>query len=170
MSKFEFPINEMKRAVATVLLSVGVAAGYIAVMTGGEFSHAAKATEVIETTAVKDLPDRPTGGRRWRSSNAEQSLATLTYYGEPDHWGRNKGALEGAMSLFQMGGTFSSKELAGGRVHVTLDQDYLAAYLATPFLGGEEPISFAFDRGVGHPFIVAQVLTRTFAAEQLAQK
>ena len=74
------------------------------------------------------------------------------------------------MNLFQVGDTFSSKKLAGGTIQVTLSNDYLAAYLATPFLGGEEPISFALDSGVGHPFVVAQVLARTFAAEQLAQK
>ena len=46
----------------------------------------------------------------------------------------------------------------------------LAAYLAKPFLGGDEPIAFALDSGVGHSFVVAQVLTRAFAAERLAQK
>jgi hypothetical protein len=34
MSKFHFPISEIKRATATFLLSVGVATAYIAVMTG----------------------------------------------------------------------------------------------------------------------------------------
>ena len=67
----------------------------------------------------------------------ECSRATLTYFGEPDAWGRNRAALEGAMTLFQMGDSFSSKELAGGTATVTLNRDYLAAYLATPFLGGE---------------------------------
>ena len=93
-----------------------------------------------------------------------------SHFGESDHWSRNRAALEGAMNLFQVGDTFSSKKLAGGTIQVTLSNDYLAAYLATPFLGGEEPISFALDSGVGHPFVVAQVLARTFAAEQLAQK
>jgi hypothetical protein len=124
----------------------------------------------VEGSSIQlELPERPVGGRRWRSSNAEHSLATLTYFGEPDAWGRNRAALEGAMTLFQMGDSFSSKELAGGTATVTLNRDYLAAYLATPFLGGEMPTSFALESGVGHPFVVAQVLIRAFAAEQLAQ-
>ena len=53
---------------------------------------------------------------------------------------------------------------------MTLNQDYLTAYLATPFLGGDDPIAFALDNRVGHPFVVAQVLTRAFAADQFAQK
>ena len=73
------------------------------------------------------------------------------------------------MTLFQMGDTFSSKEIAGGKATVTLNRDYMSAYLATPFLGGEEPTSFALDHGVGQAFVVAQVLTRAFAAEQLGQ-
>jgi len=83
-SKFQFPISEMKRAAATVLLSVGVATAYVAVMTGGEFNPTAKATIWVESSVIsQDMPERPAGGRRWRSSNAEQSLPTLTYFGEP---------------------------------------------------------------------------------------
>lgn len=167
MSKFQFPINEMKRAAATTLLSVGVAACYIAVM-AGELNPAAQASVVAEAAVLQlDLPDRPKGGRRLRLSNAEQSLPTLTYFGEPDAWGRNKAELESAMTLFQSGRTISSKELAGGTVNVTVSEDYLPAYLAMPFLGGEV---FAPETGVGHPFVVSQVLTRAFAKEQLAQK
>ena len=65
------------------------------------------------------------------------------------------------------GDAFSSKELASGTVNVTVSDDYLTAYLAMPFLGGE---AFAPESGIGHPFVVTQVLTRTFAKEQLAQK
>jgi hypothetical protein len=170
MSKFHFPVSEIKRATATVLLSAGVAVAYIAVMTGGELNPTAQATTWVESSVTSlDVPERPAGGRRWRSSNAEQSLPTLTYFGEPDAWGRNRAALEGSMTLFQMGDTFSSKEIAGGTATVTLNRDHLAAHLATPFLGGETPTSFALDSGVGHAFVVAQVLTRAFAAEQLAQ-
>ena len=50
---------------------------------------------------------------------------------------------------------------------MTVSDDYLMAYLAMPFLGGE---AFAPESGVGHPFVVSQVLTRAFAQEQLAQK
>ena len=171
MSKFQFPINEVKRAAATALLSVGVAAAYIGVMAGDELNPAARASVTVETATLKqDLPHRPAGGRRFRSSNAEQSLPTLSYFGEADAWGRNKAALEGAMTLFQMGEPISSKELAGGAVSVTVSDDYLSAYLAMPFLGGDEPVAFAVDSGHGHPFVVTQVLTRAFAAEQLAQK
>jgi hypothetical protein len=171
MSKFQFPINEMKRAAATILLSAGVATAYIGVMAGTELDPAARVSLAVETGATDlNLPERPIGGRRWRSSNAEQSLPTLTYFGEPDHWGRNRARLEGAMTLFEMGGTFSSKEIAAGGVRMTLSNDYLAAYLATPFLGGDEPTAFALETGVGQPFVVAQVLIRAFAAEQLAQK
>lgn len=170
MSKFQFPISEIKRAAAAFLLSAGVATAYVAVMTGGNLNPEAKATTWVETSvAQQQLPDRPAGGRRLRLSNAEQSLATLTYFGEPDAWGRNRAALEGAMTLFQMDDSFLSTELAGGMATVTLNRDYLAAYLATPFLGGELPTSFALEIGVGHPFVVAQVLTRAFAKEQLAQ-
>src|SRR5262245_59261671 len=117
MSKFQFPISEMKRAAATFLLSAGVAAAYIAVMAGCEVGPPAQASVTVQTGAMQaELPDRPKGGRRWRSSNAEQSLPTLTYFGEQDPWGRNRAALEGAMTLFQMGSTFSSKELAGGAI------------------------------------------------------
>jgi hypothetical protein len=168
MSKFQFPINEMKRAAATTLLSVGVAASYIAVMAGDELNPTAQASVVAEAAVLQlDLPDRPPGGRRLRLSNAEQALPTLTYFGEPDTWGRNKAELEGAMTLFQLGGTIASKELASGTVNVTVSEDYLTAYLAMPFLGGEV---FAPESGVGHPFVVSQVLTRAFAKEQLAQK
>jgi hypothetical protein len=168
MSKFQFPINEVKRAAATTLLSFGVAAAYIAVMAGDELNPAARASVTVEAATLQQpLPHRPAGGRRLRLSNAEQSLPTLTYFGEPDAWGRNKAALESAMTLFQFGGTISSKELAGGTVNVTVSDDYLTAYLAMPFLGGEV---FAPESGVGHPFVVSQVLTRAFAAEQLAQK
>ena len=168
MSKFQFPINEIKRAAATALLSIGVAACYIAVMAGDQLNPAAQASVVAEAAVLQlDLPDRPTGGRRLRLSNAEQSLPTLTYFGEPDAWGRNKAELEGAMTLFQLGGTISSQELAGGTVNVTVSDDYLTAYLAMPFLDGEV---FAPETGVGHPFVVSQVLTRAFAKEQLAQK
>jgi hypothetical protein len=171
MSKFPFSISEMKRAAVTILLSAGVATTYIAVMTGGGLNPSAQATTWAESSVISpDVPERPAGGRRWRSSNAEQSLPTLTYFGEPDAWGRNRAALEGAMTLFQVGDTFSSKDLAGGTATVTLNRDYLAAYLATPFVGGEAPTSFALDSGMGHAFVVAQVLTRAFAAEQLAQK
>jgi hypothetical protein len=169
MSKFQFPINEVKRAAATIMLSVGVAAAYIAVMAGDEFDPKARASATIEA-AAQDLPERPAGNRRWRSSNAEQSLPTLTYFGEPDAWGRNRAELEGAMTLFQMGNTLSSMEFAGGTVSVTVSNDYLSAYLAMPFLGGDTSIAFTLDNGVGNPFVVAQVLTRAFAAEQLAQK
>ncbi len=168
MSKFQFPINEVKRAAATALLSIGVAAAYIAVMAGDELNPAAQASVTVESaTMQKDLPHRPAGGRRYRSSNAEQSLPALTYFGETDAWGRNKAALEGAMTLFQMDGTRSSKELAGGTVNVTVSDDYLTAYLAMPFLGGQ---TFAAESGAAHPFVVTQVLTRAFAKEQLAQK
>jgi len=171
MSKFQFPISEIKRAAATLLLSAGVAVAYIAVMTDGDFNPTAQATTWAKSSVTSlDVPERPAGGRRWRSSNAEQSLPTLIYFGEPDVWGRNRVALEGAMTLFQMDDMFSSKESAGGTATVTLNRDYLAAYLATPFLGSETPTSFALDSGVGHAFVVAQVLTRAFAAEQLAQK
>ena len=170
MSKYHFPISEIKRAAATIMLSAGVAVVYIAVMTGGELKPTAQATTWAQSSVTSlDVPERPAGGRRWRSSSAEQSLPTLTYFGEPDSWGRNRAALEGTMTLFQMGDTFSSKEIAGGTATVTLNRDYLAAYLATPFLGGETPTSFALDSGVGHAFVVAQVLTRAFAADQLAQ-
>jgi hypothetical protein len=170
MLKFQFPISEIKRATATILLSAGVAVAYIAVMTGGTIDPAANATTWANSPVVSpSLPERPAGGRRWRSSNAEQSRPTRTYYGTPDAWGRNRAALEGAMTLFQMGDTFSSKEIAGGTATVTLNRDHLAAYLATPFLGGEATPSFALDHGVGQAFVVAQVLTRAFAAEQLAQ-
>ena len=171
MSKFHFPINEIKRATATVLLSAGVAVAYIAVMTGGELNPTAQATTWAQgSVSSLDVPERPAGGTRWRSSNAEQSLPTLKYFGEPDAWGRNRAALEKAITLFQMDDMFSSKELAGGSATVTLNRDHLAAYLATPFLGGEATPSFALDRGVGQAFVVAQVLTRAFAADQLAQK
>src|SRR5689334_11143269 len=170
MSKFNRTISELKRATATILLSAGVATAYIAVMTGGELNPSAQASTWVESSAIQqEVPNRPAGARRFRSSNAEQSLATLTYFGEPDAWGRNRAALEGAMTLFQMGDAFSSKELAGGTATVTLNRDYLAAYLATPFLGDEMPTSFALEGGVGHPFVVTQVLTRAFAKEQLAQ-
>jgi len=170
MSKFQFQISEIKRAAATILLSAGVATAYVAVMTGGELGPAAQAMTWANSPVIgPSLPERPAGGRRWRSSNAEQSLPTLTYYGEPDAWGRNRAALEGAMTLFQMGDTFSSKEIAAGAVTVTLNHDHLSAYLATPFLGGEAPASLALNHGVGQAFVVAQVLTRAFAAEQLAQ-
>src|SRR5262245_46883360 len=100
MSKFQFPINEMKRATATILLSAGVAAAYIAVMAGDELNPAAQASVMVEAAVMQpDFPDRPAGGRRLRLSNAEQSLPTLTYFGEPDAWGRNKAALESAMTL-----------------------------------------------------------------------
>ena len=169
MSKFHFPISEIKRATATILLSAGVAVAYITVMTGGELNPVAQATTWAESSVGFELPERPAGGRRWRSSNAEQSLPTLIYFGESDAWGRNRAALEGAMTLFQMDDTFSSRELAGGAATVTLSRDYLSAYLATPFQGGEAPTSFALNHGVGQAFVVAQVLTRAFAAEQLAQ-
>ena len=43
-----------------------------------------KATIWVESSVIsQDMPERPAGGRRWRSSNAEQSLPTLTYFGEP---------------------------------------------------------------------------------------
>lgn len=168
MSKFRFPISEIKRAAATILLSAGVAVAYITVMTGGALNPAAKATTWAQTVSP-DLPERPAGGRRWRSSNAEQSLPTLIYFGESDAWGRNRAALEGAMTLFQMGEMFSSKEIAGGTATVTLSRDYLSAYLATRFLDGEVPTSFALEGSVGQPFVVTRVLTRAFAAEQLAQ-
>ena len=116
MSKFNRTISELKRATATVLLSAGVAVAYIAVMTGGELNPSAQASTWAESSAIQqDVPDRPAGARRWRSSNAEQSLATLTYFGEPDPWGRNRAALEGAMTLSQLGDIFSSKEPAGAR-------------------------------------------------------
>jgi hypothetical protein len=168
MWKFQFPINEVTCAAATALLTVGVAAAFFGLVELFDSPSSAHAVEA--RTSVHGVPQRPAGGRRWRSSNAEQSLPTLTYFGEPDQWGRNRVALEGAMTLFQMDGTFSSKELAGGTIRVTFNKDYLAAYLATPFLGGDQPIAFALDSGVGQPFVVAQVLTRTFAAEQLARK
>jgi hypothetical protein len=82
--KFRFPISEMKRAAATVLLSVGVATAYIALMTAREFNPTAEATIWVERLVISwDMPERPAGGRRWRSSNAEQSLLVLTYLGEP---------------------------------------------------------------------------------------
>lgn len=171
MSKFHFVINEISRATATLVLSAGVAAAYIAVMTDGDFDPSAHASTEVRTASLQSyVPERPAGARRWRSSNAEQSLATLSYYGEPNHWGRNRAALEGAMTLFQMGGTFSSNEIAGGTLTVTLSHDYLGNYLATPSLGGDEPISFVLESAVGQPFVVTQVLTRAFVAEHLAQK
>src|SRR5262245_38509846 len=131
MSKFNRTINEVKRATATILLSAGVATAYIAVMTGGELNPEAKATTWAESSVASlAMPELPAGARRFRSSNAEQSLPTLTYFGEPDAWGRNRAALEGAMTLFQIGDLFSSKELAGGTATITLNRDYLAAYLA----------------------------------------
>lgn len=167
MSKNQFTINEMKRAAATALLTVGVAGAFFGVMDG--FDGPPRAAEAEVTTTELSVPHRPAGGRRWRASNAEQSLATLVYYGEPDPWGRNRATLEGAMTLFQMGGTFSSTELAGGTLRVTLTKDYLAGYLATPFLGGDEPIAFALENRPA-PFVVGPVLTRAFAQEQLAQR
>jgi hypothetical protein len=168
MSKFQSTINEMKRAAATALLTIGVASAFFGVM---QLDTPPSAKEVEVATAIPALPHRPAGGRRWRSSNAEQSQAVNSYFGEADHWGRNRAALEGAMTLFQMGGTFSSHEIAGGTLGVTLTKDYLAAYLATPFLGSDETIAFVLDDSAGQrPFVVGQVLTRTFAQEQLAQR
>ena len=81
-STFQFPISEMKRAAVTVVLSVGVATAYVAVMTGGEFNPTAKATTWVENSVIsQDMPERPAAARRWRSSNAEQSLPTRTYFG-----------------------------------------------------------------------------------------
>lgn len=167
MTKNLNTINEMKRAAATALLTVGVAGAFFGVV--HLFDAPSRAAEPEVTAAELEVPHRPAGGRRWRSSNAEQSLAILNYYGEPDHWGRNRATLEGAMTLFQMGGTFSSAELAGGTLSVTLTKDYLADYLATPFLGQDEPIAFALKHRPA-PFVVDQVLTRAFAKEQLAQR
>src|SRR5262245_43525027 len=170
MSNFQFPINEMKRAAGTAVLSAAVAACYFAVMPG-LFTLSSKANEVAVTTVEHQLPHRPAGGRRWRSSNAEPSLSTLVYFSDDDHWGRNRARLEGAMSLFQMGGTFSSAEIAGGTMRVTLTKDYLAGYLATPFLGADEPIAFALESGgFERPLEIAPVLARTVTAELFAQK
>ena len=103
MSKFQFPINEMNRAAATVLLSAGVATAYITVMSGAPIEPAARASTAFEVASLEpSAPERPAGGRRWRSSNAEQSLPTLTYYGEPVFWGRNRAALEGAMTCLRL--------------------------------------------------------------------
>jgi len=168
MSKFQFQSNEVARAAATALLTVGVAAAFFGMVE--LFNSPSTAHGEEAKASVHSVPHRPAGGRRWRSSNAEQSLATLAYFGEPDAWGRNRAALEDAMTLFQMGDTFSSKEIAGGTINVTLTVDYLTAYLATPFLGGDEPIAFALDNTANHPFVVRPVLTRAFAGEQLAQR
>ena len=169
MSKLQIQNNEVARAAATALLTVGVAAAFFGLVE--LVNPEAKAHDVEAKSTVYSIPHRPAGGRRWRSSNAEQSLLTRAYFGEPDAWGRNRATLEGAMTLFDMGETFSSKEIAEGSVRVTLTKDYLSAYLATPFLGADEPITFARDEsGDNRPFVVAQVLTRAFAAEQLAQQ
>lgn len=169
MSKFQFQSNEVVRAAATALLTVGVAAaffGFVELFSSPSSAHGEEAK-----ASVHSVPHRPAGGRRWRSSNAEQSRPTLAYFGEPDAWGRNHATLEGAMTLFQMGDTFSSKEIAGGTIRMTLTTAYLSAYLATPFLGGDEPIAFALDDNTeNRPFVVGQVLTRAFAGEQLAQR
>ena len=167
MSKNQITINEMKRAAATALLTVGVAGTFFGMV--HLFDAAPRAAEPEVTTAELSIPHRPAGGRRFRSSNAEQSQTVLAFYGEPDPWGRNRATLEGAMTLFQMGSTFSSTELAGGTLRVTLTKDYLAGYLATPFLGSDEPIAFALENRPA-PFVVGQVLTRAFAQEQLAQR
>jgi len=165
MSKFQLQINGVTRAGATALLTVGVAAAFFGLV---ELFHSPSSAHGEEArTSVHTILHRPAGGRRWKSSNAEQSRPTRAYFGEPDAWGRNRATLEGAMTLFQMGETFSSKEIAEGTVRVTLTTGYLAAYLATPFLAGEEPIAFALEN---RPFVVGQVLTRSFAAEQLAQR
>jgi len=165
VSKYQIQINEVARAGATALLTVGVAAaffGMVELFNSPTSAHGAEAR-----TAVHVIPHRPASGRRWKSLNAEQSRPTLAYFGEPDAWGRNRATLEGAMTLFPMGETFSSKEIAEGTIRVTLTTDYLAAYLATPFLAGEEPIAFALE---DRPFVVGQVLMRSFAAEQIAQR
>lgn len=169
MSKLQIQNNEVARAAATALLTVGVAAAFFGLVE--MVNPEATAHDVEATSAGYSVPHRPAGGRRFRSSNAEQSLPILAYFGEPDAWGRNRATLEGAMTLFEMGETFSSKEIAEGSIRVTLTKDYLYAYLATPFMSAEEPITFArHDSGENRPFVVAQVLTRAFAAEQLAQQ
>jgi hypothetical protein len=169
MSKFQFNNNEVARAAATALLTVSVAAAFFGLVE--LFNAPASAHGEEAKTSIHSVPHRPAGGRRWRSSNAEQSQTIINYFGEPEPWARNRVALEGAMTLFQMGGTFSSQEIAGGTLRVTLTTDYLAAYLATPFLGSDEPIAFALDDSMaGRPFVVGQVLTRSFAAEKLAQR
>src|SRR6185503_9629401 len=124
MSKNQNTINEMKRAAATAMLTVGIAGAFFGMV--HLFDAPPRAAEAEVTASEFNVPHRPAGGRRFRSSNAEQSQTVLAYYGEPDQWGRNRATLEGAMTLFQMGGTFSSTELTGGTLRVTLTKDYLA--------------------------------------------
>ena len=170
MSKFSNSINEVGRAAATVLLSVSVAAGFFA-LAGGTLDPSAKRTRIETELTQMELPDRPAGGRRWRPSNAEQSQSLLTYYGEDSPWNRHHAQLEGAMSLSQIGDTFSSKEITQGALRVTLTEDYLGAYLAMPFLGGEAPVAFALNETSETSEIkIGPVLARAFGAELLAQQ
>jgi hypothetical protein len=143
---------------------------FFAIM-GGELDAKARGAKVEAEATQVAFPHRPAGGRRWRSSNAEQSAALLTYYGEDNPWNRHRAQLEGAMSLFQIGGTFSSREIAQGTLRVTVTEDYLAAYLSTPFLGGDAPVAFALDEpNEERPITIGPVLARAFRAELLAQK
>src|SRR5262245_5576373 len=103
MSKLHSAISEMGRATATILLSATVAAAFFAVM-GSKIEPHARGAEIATDAAQLELPHRPAGGRRWRSSNAEQSRSLLTFYGEDNPWNRHHAQLEGAMSLFQIGG------------------------------------------------------------------
>src|SRR5262245_49249110 len=169
MSKLNV-INEIGRAAGTALLSATVAAAFFTVM-GAATDVRANRAQIAPDAAALALPDRPAGGRRWRSSSAEQSRSLLTFYGEDNPWNRHHAQLEGAMSLFQIGGTFSSRELAEGAVHVTLTKDYLAAYLATPFLGGDAPVAFMLSETSNpRPIEIGPVLARAFGAELVTQQ
>jgi hypothetical protein len=169
MSKFHSAINEVSRAAATVLLSATIGAAFF-VVAGGK--HDAGASVKVEAEATQGrLPDRPAGGRRWRSSNAEQSQSLLRYYGEDNPWNRHRAKLEGAMSLFEIGSTFPSKNLAQGTLRVTVTEDHLSAYLATPFLGGDAAAAFAINETIEQGRIeIGPVLARAFRAELLAQQ
>ena len=60
MSKFQSPINEMKRAAATALLTVGIASAFFGVM---RLDTPPSAKEVEVATAIPALPTaRPAAG------------------------------------------------------------------------------------------------------------
>jgi hypothetical protein len=159
MSKSRF--NEVMRATATIVLSAGVAAVYFGVM--GQGGPVTTVPRPAMDSMQQDLPDQPAAGRRWRSSNAEQSLAVLSFFGEPNHWARYGAALESGTTLFQMPGTVSSADVAQRGIRVTVADDYLPAYLATPFLGAAAPEATQPD--TNKPFVIGPVLARAFAAE-----
>ena len=81
MSNFRFLNNEVARAAATAMLTVGVAGAFFGLVELFDSPSHARGAEA--TTSVYTIPQRPAGGRRWRSSNAEQSLPALTYFGNP---------------------------------------------------------------------------------------